>query len=215
MVMRSVKGRARPRRWLEEPGIPYVLAVQNNELLWADTERGAAQVAARELVRQIPGAAGQRLSAGDGSKGPRVYDWSRLPIRRGAEPDQGFWLLAPCLVKGSGIADPNDLAYYACCGAGDVPLAELVRVAGTRWIQAPGGSSKTPSRRPNQRWGWTNTRRAGGSGGTGTLPPCRSTGQALALLVSMPFSRWPGATPPLATPQGGAAPGRTHPTDRA
>ena len=39
-----------------------------------------------------------------------------------------------CLVKGSGIADPEDLAYYACFGTGDVSLAELVRVAGTRWI---------------------------------------------------------------------------------
>ena len=39
-----------------------------------------------------------------------------------------------CLVKGSGIADPEDLAYYACFGTGDVSLAELARVAGTRWI---------------------------------------------------------------------------------
>ena len=39
-----------------------------------------------------------------------------------------------CLVKGSGIADPEDLAYYACFGTGDVSLAELVRVAGTSWI---------------------------------------------------------------------------------
>ena len=39
-----------------------------------------------------------------------------------------------CLVKGSGIADPEDLAYYACFGTGDVSLAELALVAGTRWI---------------------------------------------------------------------------------
>ena len=32
------------------------------------------------------------------------------------------------------IADPDDLAYYACFGAAETPLAELVRVAGTRWI---------------------------------------------------------------------------------
>ena len=32
------------------------------------------------------------------------------------------------------IADPDDLAYYACCGPVEVPLAELVRVAGTRWV---------------------------------------------------------------------------------
>ena len=32
------------------------------------------------------------------------------------------------------IADPENLAYYACFGVGKVSLAELVRVAGTRWI---------------------------------------------------------------------------------
>ena len=31
-------------------------------------------------------------------------------------------------------ASPILLAYYACFGTGDVSLAELVRVAGTRWI---------------------------------------------------------------------------------
>ena len=119
----------RLRQWLEEQGRCYVLAVKNNEPLWADTERGWAQVAARRLAEGIPDDQWQRLSAGDGSKGPRVYDWGRLPIRPGHEPDQGHWLL----VRRS-IADPDDLAYYACCGAGDVPLAELVRVAGTRWV---------------------------------------------------------------------------------
>ena len=69
------------------------------------------------------------LSAGEGSKGPRLYDWGWLPIGPGSAPDRGHWLL----VRRS-IADPEDLAYYACFGTGDVSLAELVRVAGTRWI---------------------------------------------------------------------------------
>ncbi len=117
------------RRWLEEQGLSYVLAVKNNEPLWADTEDGSAQVAARELAQQIPDDRWQRLSAGDGSKGPRLYDWGWLPIGPGSEPDQGRWLL----VRRS-IVDPEDLAYYACFGTGEVALAELVRVAGTRWI---------------------------------------------------------------------------------
>ena len=78
----------RLRRWLEERELPYVLAVKNNEPLWADTEGGSAP-----------------------------------------EPDQGHWLL----VRRS-ITDSEDLAYYACFGAAEVALAELVRVAGTRWI---------------------------------------------------------------------------------
>ena len=44
----------RLRRWLEEQGRCYVLAVKNNEPLWADTERGSAQVAARRLAEEIP-----------------------------------------------------------------------------------------------------------------------------------------------------------------
>ena len=119
----------RLRQWLEEQGRCYVLAVKNNEPLWADTERGWAPVAARRLADGIPDDQWQRLSAGEGSKGPRRYDWGRLPIRPGSAPDQGHWLL----VRRS-IADPEDQAYYACFGVGKVSLAELVRVAGTRWI---------------------------------------------------------------------------------
>ncbi len=36
----------RLRRWLEEQGIAYVLAVKSNEPLWVETEHGPAQVAA-------------------------------------------------------------------------------------------------------------------------------------------------------------------------
>ena len=81
------------RRWLEEQALPYVLAVKNNEPLWADTEDGSAQVAARELAQQIPDDRWQRLSAGEGSKGPRRYDWGWLPIGPWSALDQGRWLL--------------------------------------------------------------------------------------------------------------------------
>ena len=119
----------RLRRWLEERELPYVLAVKNNEPLWADTEGGSGPVAARRLAQSIPGDQWQRLSAGEGSKGPRLYDWVRVSIGPRPEPDQGHWLL----VRRS-ITDPEDLAYYACFGAAEVALSELVRVAGTRWI---------------------------------------------------------------------------------
>ena len=81
------------RRWLEEQGLSYVLAVKNNEPLWADTEGSSAQVAARELAQQIPDDRWQRLSAGEGSKGPRRYDWGWLPIGPWSALDQGHWLL--------------------------------------------------------------------------------------------------------------------------
>ncbi len=117
------------RRWLEGQELPYVLAVKSNEPLVVDTENGSAQVAARRLAQQIPDDQWERLSAGEGSKGPRLYDWGRVSVGLGSEPDRAHWLL----VRRS-ITDPEDLAYYACFGAADLALAELVRVAGTRWI---------------------------------------------------------------------------------
>ena len=117
------------RRWLEGQGISYVLAVKNNETLGVGTESGLAPVAARQLAQQIPDDQWERLSAGEGSKGPRLYDWGRVLLRPGSEPDQGHWLL----VRRS-ITDPEDLAYYVCFGAADTLMMELVRVAGTRWI---------------------------------------------------------------------------------
>ncbi len=149
----------RLRRWLEEQGLSYVLAVKNNEPLWADTERSTAQVAARQLVQQIPADRWQRLSAGEGSKGPRLYDWGWLPIGPWSAPDQGRWLL----VRRS-IADPEELP--------TTPVAALGTRRWKNWCAwlAPGGSSKTPSRRPSKRWGWTSMRYAGGSAGIDTSP---------------------------------------------
>ena len=124
----TVYGSRRLRRWLEEQGRCYVLAVKNNERC-GPTRSVAGAGGSGRLAEEIPDDEWQRLSAGDGSKGPRLYDWGWLPIRPWSEPGRGHWLL----VRRS-IADPEDLAYYACFGTGDVSLAELVRVAGTRWI---------------------------------------------------------------------------------
>jgi SRSO17 transposase len=119
-------GDRRLRLWLEDRQLPHVLAVKSTEPLWTRTTW--RQVAARTLAAAIPDGDWERLSAGEGAKGPRVYDWARVPIR--ALPDEGwdYWLL----VRRS-LADPTELAYYVCfCPAG-TPLGELARVAGTRW----------------------------------------------------------------------------------
>ena len=77
----------RLRGWLEEQGQRYVLAVKNNEPLWAETEDGSVPVAAREPAQRIPADRWRRLSAGDGSKGPRLYDWGWLPVGPRSEPE--------------------------------------------------------------------------------------------------------------------------------
>ena len=69
-----------------------------------------------------------RCSAGNGAKGPRVYDWTRVGIRPLREPGRGYWLLAR-----RSIAQPEELAYYVCFDPADTTLEGLVQVAGTRW----------------------------------------------------------------------------------
>jgi SRSO17 transposase len=119
-------GDRRLRLWLEERQVPHVLAVKRTEPLWTRTTW--RQVAAKTLAAAVPDGEWERLSAGEGAKGPRVYDWARVPIRALPEPGWDYWLL----VRRS-LIDPTDLAYYVCFCPADTPLAELVRVAGTRW----------------------------------------------------------------------------------
>ena len=121
-------GDRRLRLWLEEQDQPHVLAVKATEPLWAATERGPAQVAAAVLVAALPAAAWVTLSAGDGAKGPRRYDWVRVAIRPLGAPGRGYWLLAR-----RSLVDPEDRAYYVCYGPAATSLPEVVRVAGARW----------------------------------------------------------------------------------
>jgi SRSO17 transposase len=120
-------GDARLRAFLEDHDLAYVLAVKATQPLWAAGEQGPAEVPARELVARLPTRAWRRLSAGDGAKGPRVYDWARVALTRPGWPGRGVWLLARRRLS------DGELAFYACFGPARTSLAGLVRVAGTRW----------------------------------------------------------------------------------
>ena len=116
------------RLWLEREGIPHVMAIKSNEKLWAWTDKGPLQVRADRLVSGVEESGWVRCSAGNGAKGPRVYDWTAVGIRPLREPGKGHWLLAR-----RSIAKPGELAYYVCFGPAETALEELARVAGTRW----------------------------------------------------------------------------------
>ena len=116
------------RLWLEQKGAAHVLAIKSNERLWALTDKGPRQVRADQLASGVKESHWSRCSAGNGAKGPRVYDWALVEIRPLREPGKGYWLLAR-----RSIAKPGELAYYVCFGSAGTTLEELVRVAGTRW----------------------------------------------------------------------------------
>jgi SRSO17 transposase len=121
-------GDRRLRMWLEEREQPFVLEVACREPLWARTTVGPAQVRADQLAASLPADAWERLSAGWGAKGPRLYDWARLPLARWPWPGLEHWLL----VRRS-ISRPEELAYYVVFAPQGTALPELVRVAGSRW----------------------------------------------------------------------------------
>jgi SRSO17 transposase len=117
------------RVWLEQHAIPHVMAVKRTEPLLTMTERGPGQVPAERLLTQVEPEQWLRLSADQGSKGRRLYDWVRVPLYRFGWPaNVGFWLLAR-----RSTSDPTELAFYVCFAPAATSLATLVRVAGCRW----------------------------------------------------------------------------------
>jgi SRSO17 transposase len=114
------------RRFLEENGQPYVVAVQSNQQLFTGEEGGRMTVAA--IADGLPARAWRPGSCGDGSKGPRLYDWAWVPFGEVDERGWRLWLLLRRKRDGS-----RERAYYLCRGPARTPLRELIRVAGSRW----------------------------------------------------------------------------------
>jgi SRSO17 transposase len=112
------------RATAEGHGLGYVVGVRSDFAVWS----GFRQVRAKAVLAGVPADAWQRLSCGDGAKGPRVYDWALL---RTNSPDPGEcarWLL----IRRS-VSDPTEVAYFACGGPPATTRRQLVLVAGARW----------------------------------------------------------------------------------
>jgi SRSO17 transposase len=113
------------RRFLEDRGLSYVLAVKCTELLRpAD---GSARATAEQLAAGVPAEQWVACSAGHGAKGRRLYDWARVELAAPASADFTRWLL----VRRS--RRDGELAFYACFAPAATSLVGLVRVAGIRW----------------------------------------------------------------------------------
>ena len=76
----------------------------------------------------VPDDAWARLSAGEGSQGPRWYDWACFALPYAAQPGKAHWLL----VRRS-VSDPTERAYYRAYGPATTTVDALVQVAGRRW----------------------------------------------------------------------------------
>ena len=109
------------RAALEGRGVGYVLAVASNRRV--PTANGPIQV--DFLAAALPTRSWQRLSAGAGSHGHRMYSWAWIPINPGA--DGHHWVL---LRRND---TTGEIAYYRTFSRRPVPLGVLVKVAGQRW----------------------------------------------------------------------------------
>jgi SRSO17 transposase len=118
------------RGWLEQRRAGYVVAVPKSQAVAGDAGKSRADV----LTAHAPGQAWKRRSCGNGSKGPRVYDWAAATLPEdGTEPPGWARYL---LVRRSPAPDAKgelELAYYLCAGPAGTEDEELIRVAGARW----------------------------------------------------------------------------------
>lgn len=119
---------SRLRRMLEARRQPYVLAVRSNHTLRMLTATGLLQTDPAQLAEALSGTAWAAHAAGEGSKGPRLYEWARIALPWTV--DEGFerWLL----IRRS-RRDEQDFAYYLVFAPAGTDLAELAGAAGLRW----------------------------------------------------------------------------------
>src|SRR5438105_14946889 len=73
----------------------------------------------------------QRLSAGAGSKGPRLYDWVRLPLSCAVPAGWEHWLVIRRSIPVG--AEPPELAYVLVFARQGTTLQAMVQVIGARW----------------------------------------------------------------------------------
>ena len=114
------------RMFLDEEQKSYVLAVPETHSVWVQGRQQPVGL----LAALLPEEAWVVLSAGEGSKGPRLYEWAwlQLPEQTEGKSDRARWVLMR-----RSLADPSKRAYYRAAGPAQTTLAELVVMAGSRW----------------------------------------------------------------------------------
>jgi SRSO17 transposase len=122
----TVYGYDELRLWLDEQQKNYVVAVPETHMVWVQGRQQPVGLVAALL----PEEAWVVLSAGEGSKGPRLYEWAwlQVPAETEAASGRARWVL----IRRS-LSDRSQRAYYRASGPAQTTLPELVRVTGSRW----------------------------------------------------------------------------------
>jgi SRSO17 transposase len=133
----SVYGVGEVEMALRRAGKGYVLGVASTAQFnsWDKPEPVAGT--AEEIAAALPAARWVRLSAGAGTKGPRLYDWAYLELADldarsffGCHSAQTIWTRG--LLIRRGLSDGKMAFFSTWCPAGTL-LEVLVEVEGRRW----------------------------------------------------------------------------------
>ena len=121
---------------LRKAGKGYVLGVASSHVFNSWGKKRLIRGTASAIAQDLPKSAWRRLSAGEGTKGPRLHDWAYLELADldAAEYDDtrlGKWTRG-LLIRRS-IADVGDLAFFSTWCPKGTPMEKLVSVEGCRW----------------------------------------------------------------------------------
>ena len=120
---------------LRRVGKGYVLGVNANRQFRSGIGKPEVAGAAEAIAQGLAASAWHRLSAGEGTKGARLYDWAYLELadlKAGAFGSQtpGLWTCG--LLIRRNIADGEQAYFSTWCPAG-TGIETLVAVEGQRW----------------------------------------------------------------------------------
>jgi SRSO17 transposase len=120
---------------LRRAGKGYVLGVTGSHHFWSWGDKPPVAGTAEAIAAELPPSAYVRLSAGDGTKGPRLYDWAYLELADLEAEDAdagngGLWTRG--LLIRRPLSDGSLAFFTTWCPAGTT-LETLVQVEGCRW----------------------------------------------------------------------------------
>ena len=131
----SIYGVGEIEMMLRRAGKGYVLGVSASQPFNSWGNKPVRAGTAAEIARDLEASAWVGLSAGEGSKGERLYDWAYLELAELAadeyDPDRsGLWTRGLLIRRG---LNDGALAFFSTwCPAG-TGIATLVAVEGRRW----------------------------------------------------------------------------------
>ena len=121
---------------LRKAGKGYVLGVSSGHQFHSWDREPVVSGTAEDIAQWLEPSAWRRLSAGEGTQGPRLYDWAYLELADlaaaefGEASGDGLWTRGLLIRRGIG---DGEMAYFSTwCPAGTT-MATLVAVEGHRW----------------------------------------------------------------------------------